>query len=419
MAWLPDGKGFYYTRYPAVGSVPKGEENYHDHIFFHALGADPAKDAKVFGEGRAAEDMPGVALSPNGRWLVVTEAQGWAKTEVYFADLTANKDVKRPIFRPLIEKADATFGVIPRNDRFYVQTDENSPRSRVLEVDPLHVGARDKWKVVIPESKDVLESSAVVGNVIVGQYMEKASSRLRLFDRAGELLQDVPLPTLGTLAGLAAEDDGDELLFGFQSFTQPQTIYRLDLKKPAKTKPELWGQVEADIDFSQYEVEQVTYPSKDKTPITMFLAHKKGLKRGGHNPTLLYGYGGFNVSLTPSFGASRFLFLEKGGLLAIPNLRGGGEYGEAWHQAGMLGKKQNVFDDFIAAAEWLIEHKYTNRDKLAIQGGSNGGLLMGAVLTQRPDLFKAVVCQVPLLDMMPLSKVPDRPLVDTRIRYRG
>ncbi len=250
----------------------------------------------------------------------------------------------------------------------------------------------------------MLESIAVVGDVLVGQFMVKASSRLRLFDKDGKLLQEVPLPTLGTLAGLGGEWDGDELLFGFQSFTQPQSIYRLDLKHPAEAKPELWGRVEADIDFTQYEVEQVTYPSKDKTPITMFLAHKKGVAMDGNNPTLLYGYGGFNISLTPSFGASRFLFLEKGGVLAIANLRGGGEYGEDWHKAGMLGNKQNVFDDFIAAAEWLIEHKVTNRDRLAIQGGSNGGLLMGAVLTQRPDLFRAVVCQVPLLDMLRYDK---------------
>ena len=404
LAWTPDGKSFFYTRYPAVGSVPKGEENYHHHVFFHTVGDDPAKDRKVFGEGRAAEDMPGVALSPDGRWLVVTEAQGWAKTEVYYADLNAQVSRLGPVFQPLVEKAEASFNVIPRNDRFYIQTNENRPRSRLLEVDPVHPLPRGKWKEVIPEGKDVLESFAVVGDVLVGQYMEKASSRLRLFDRAGKLLQEVPLPTLGTLAGLGAEDDGDELLFGFQSFTRPQSIYRLDLKKVAEAKPELWGQVEADIDFTQYEVEQVSYLSKDKTPITMFLGHKKGLKLDGNNPTLLYGYGGFNVSLTPSFGASRFLFLENGGVLAIANLRGGGEYGEEWHQAGMLGKKQNVFDDFLGAAEWLIEHKYTNRNKLAIQGGSNGGLLMGAALTQRPDLFKAVVCQVPLLDMLRYHK---------------
>jgi len=403
LAWTPDRKGFYYTRYPAVGSVPKGEENYHHHVFFHALGSDPAKDAKVFGEGRAAEDMPDVALSPDGRWLVVSEAQGWAKTEVYFADLHAKGEAKGPVFQPLVEKADAVFGVVPRNDRFYVQTNEKAPRNRVFAVDPKNP-ASDGWKEILPEGPDVLESIAVVGDVLVGQFMVKASSRLRLFDKAGKLLQEVPLPTLGTLAGLGGEWDGDELLFGFQSFTQPQSIYRLDLKRPAEAKPELWGRVEADVDFTQYEVEQVTYPSKDKTPITMFLAHKKGVARDGNNPTLLYGYGGFNVSLTPSFGASRFLFLEKGGVLAIANLRGGGEYGEDWHRAGMLGNKQNVFDDFIAAAEWLIEHKVTNRDRLAIQGGSNGGLLMGAALTQRPDLFRAVVCQVPLLDMLRYDK---------------
>ena len=404
LAWTPDAKGFYYTRYPTEGAVPKGDEKYHRRVFFHGLGGDPAKDREVFGEGRAKEDWPNVALSPDGRWLVVTVEQGWAKTEVYYADLHAPADRRGPVFQPLVEKVDALFSVTPRNDRFYVQTNEKAPRSRVLVVDPKEPAPHDKWKEILPEDKDVLEGFAVVGDVIAAQYMSQASSRLRLFGAAGKPLQEVPLPTLGTLAGLGGEWDGDELLFGFQSFTAPQTVYRLDLKKPAEAKAELWGRVEADVDFSQYEVEQVTYPSKDKTPVTMFLAHKKGVAMDGANPTLLYGYGGFNVSLTPSFGASRFLFLEQGGVLAIANLRGGGEYGEEWHQAGMLGKKQNVFDDFIAAAEWLVEHKVTNRDRLAIQGGSNGGLLMGAALTQRPELFRAVVCQVPLLDMLRYEK---------------
>jgi prolyl oligopeptidase len=404
LAWTPDAKGFFYTRYPAAGvSVPKGEEQYHRHVFYHALGADPTMDSLVFGEGRAKEDWPNVDLSPDGRWLVVTEEQGWAKTEVYFADLQAKDMDKRPRFRPLVEGVDAIFTATPRNDRFYVQTNEKSPRSRLFEVDPLKP-ARDNWKEIIPEGPDILESIAAVGDVVIGQYMAKASSRLRLFDRTGKLLQEVALPTLGSLAALGAEWDGDELLFGFQSFTAPPTVYRLDLKKPAEAKPELWGKVEADVDFTQYEVEQVAYPSKDRTPITMFLAHKKGLKPSVDTATLLTGYGGFNVSETPEFKANRFLFLEKGGLLAIPNLRGGGEYGEDWHQAGMLGKKQNVFDDFLAAAEWLIEQKYTSRDHLVIQGGSNGGLLMGAALTQRPDLFRAVVCQVPLLDMLRYDK---------------
>jgi prolyl oligopeptidase len=200
---------------------------------------------------------------------------------------------------------------------------------------------------------------------------------------------------------LGGEWDGSELLFGFQSFTVPPSVYRFDLKTKESS---LWGQVKADIDFDKYTVEQVTYPSKDKTPITMFLAHKKGIEKDGTNPTLLTGYGGFNIALTPTFNASRFLFLERGGVFAVANLRGGSEYGEDWHKAGMLGKKQNVFDDFIAAAEWLINEKYTSRDKLAIQGGSNGGLLVGAAMTQRPDLFRAVVCQVPLLDMVRYHK---------------
>ena len=230
--------------------------------------------------------------------------------------------------------------------------------------------------------------------------------RLKICDANGKPERDVSLPTLGSIAGLGGEWDGDEVYYGFQSFTVPTSVYRLELEAgtEARRRHSLWGQVKANVDFSAYEVEQVTYPSKDKTPVTMFLAHKKGIMKDGNNPTLLYGYGGFNINITPTFNASRFLFLERGGVLAIANLRGGGEYGEDWHRAGMLGNKQNVFDDFLSAAEWLIANKYTSRDRLAIQGGSNGGLLVGAALTQRPELFKAVVCQVPLLDMVRYHK---------------
>ncbi len=392
VAWLPDGKGFYYTRYPAADSVPKGEENYHRHVFLHRLGDDPAKDVKVFGEGRAAEDWPNVGLSPDGRWLVVTEEQGWAKAEVFFQD--RSKDGAE--FRPLVEKVQARFDVVVRNDRFYVHTNDQAPRYRLFQVNPEKPERKD-WKELIPQGQDVLTSVAAVGDVLAAQLMHKASSRLRLYDRDGKKIEEVKLPTLGTIAGIGAEWDGDELLYGFQSFTVPPSIYRVDLKA---RQSELWQRVEADVDFAAYDVEQVSYPSKDKTPVTMFLAHKKGLKRDGKTPTLLHAYGGFNISMTPTFNSSRFLFLERGGLLAVANLRGGGESGEEWHQAGMLGKKQNVFDDFIAAAEWLFAEGYTDREHLAIQGGSNGGLLMGAALTQRPDLFRAVVCQVPLLDMV-------------------
>jgi prolyl oligopeptidase PreP (S9A serine peptidase family)/mono/diheme cytochrome c family protein len=392
LAWLPDGKGFYYTRYPTAGSVPKDQENYHHHVYFHALGADPARDPKVFGEGRPAEDMPEVLLSPDGRWLVVKEFQGWAKSEIFFKDL---KKADAP-FVPLVEKIDAVFEAVVRNDRFFVRTNEKAPRYRVYQVDPLKPGRKD-WKEVIPEGKDVLDDLGAIGDHLVGLYMHQASSRLRLFDWNGQPVQDVSLPTLGTVDGLAGEWDGHEVMYGFQSFTLAPTVYRLDL---TTRRSELWEQVRTDIPFSDYQIEQVSYPSKDGTSVTMFLAYKKGLARTGINPTLLYAYGGFNISLTPTFSASRFLFLERGGLIAIPNLRGGGEYGEQWHQSGMLGKKQNVFDDFIAAAEWLRSQKYTDKAHLAIEGRSNGGLLMGAVLTQRPDLFRAAVCGVPLLDMV-------------------
>ncbi len=396
VAWLPDASGFFYTRYPAPGSVPAGEENYHRHVYLHRLGDYTGRDVKVFGEGRAAEDWPGVALSPDGRWLVVTESQGWSRTEVYF------KDWQYPErgFVPLVEGVDALFHVTVRNDRFYVHTNEGAPRYRLFEADPLRPD-RAAWVERIPESEDVLEGVAAVGDVLVADCMHRASSRLRLFDRQGRLLHEVPLPALGTLAGLGAEWDGEEFLFGFQSFTVPPSIYHVDLKAPAgELRPELWEQVSVDIDLGAYAVEQVTVPAKDGTPVTMFLAGRRGIERNGKNPTLLYGYGGFSISLTPTFSASRFVFLERGGLLAVANLRGGGEYGEAWHQAGMLARKQNAFDDFLAAADWLVAEGYTSPDHLVAQGGSNGGLLVGAALTQRPELFRAVVCQVPLLDML-------------------
>ncbi len=396
VAWVPDAKAFYYTRYPAVGSVPKGEENYHHHVYYHVLGTDPARDPKVFGQGRPAEDMPSVTLSPDGRWLVVTEFQGWARSEVFFKDLHEPESG----FRPLVEKVEAVHDVIARNVRFYVRTNQGAPRYRVFRVDPKKPG-RKHWAEIIPEGPDVLDGVAAVGPKLAVTYMHQAASRLRLFDADGKNEQEVPLPTLGTLAGLGAQWDGDEILYGFQSFTVAPTVYRYGFKSG---KPELWQQLKTDIDSSAYEVEQVKYKSKDGTPVTMFLAHKKGLRPDGKNPTLLYAYGGFNISLTPTFSPSRFVFLERGGLIAIPNLRGGGEYGEDWHQAGMLGKKQNVFDDFLSAAGWLIKNKWTTPRHLVIQGGSNGGLLMGAALTQRPDLFRAVVCQVPLLDMVRYHK---------------
>ncbi|MBI3821080.1 MAG: S9 family peptidase [Planctomycetes bacterium] len=401
LAWLPGGEGFYYTRYPAVGDVPKGKENYFRHVYLHYLGKDPASDRKQFGEGRDPEDWPSVALSPDGKWLAVNVHQGWAKSEV-FVQNTHEATIR---WSPVAEKIPALFDITLRDDRFYIHTNHEAPRYRLFAIDlknarksdgPINWADRTLWQEVLPQGKDKLESISAIGDYLVAEYMHDATNELRVFDRNGKLVGNVNLPTLGTIAGITGEPDGTEVFYGFQSFAVAPTIYRLDLKTQ---KQEQWGRVETDIKADDYVVEQVKYQSKDGTEVPMFLTYKKGVKKDGTNPTLLYGYGGFNISLTPTFATTRFLFLEKGGVLAIANLRGGGEYGEDWHRAGMLDKKQNTFDDFIAAAEWLIANKVTNKDKLAIQGGSNGGLLMGAVTTQRPDLFKAVVCQVPLLDM--------------------
>jgi len=402
VAWLPDSTGFYYTRYPAVGSVAKGQENYFRHVYLHTLGADPRDDVKVFGEGRKPEDWLAVQLSPDGRWLAVTAYQGWARSEIYLRD---NKtavafDSKGAGFVPLVEGIDANFDATLRNDAIYVHTNHEAPRYRFYRVDPARLD-RKAWDEVIPQGKDKLESVAIIGDNLVAKYMHNACTELHLLDTAGKLLKNVALPTLGTVSGLGGEWDGDELFYSFNSFTIASSVYRVDLKNRSQ---ELWGRVDTGIDPEDFTVEQVKYRSKDNTEITMFLAHKKGIERNGNNPTLLYGYGGFNISLTPTFSASRFLFLQRGGVLAIPNLRGGGEYGEDWHRAGMLENKQNTFSDFIAAAEWLIDNKFTNTNRLAIQGGSNGGLLVGATVTQRPDLFRAVVCQVPLLDMIRYHK---------------
>ena len=392
IAWLPDSTGFYYTRYPTPGTVEKGQETYNRHVFFHKIGDDPAKDAKVFGEGRGPQEWPNLSISPDGRWLAVVASEGWAKSEIHVRDNHA----KEPKFVPLVEKVSALFSIVLRPDRWYVRTNHEAPRYRLFEVDPANMG-RDRWKEILPQTDDVLDGVAPVGDLLIADYMHKATSRLKIFDRNGKLREELKFPTLCTLAGLGAEWDGDEIYFGLQSFTMAPTIYHFDLKTAKQTE---WGRVKTDLDPSAYAVEQVTYKSKDGTPVTMFLTSKKGVIRDGKTPTLLYGYGGFNISLTPTFSTTRFVFLERGGVLAVANLRGGGEYGEDWHQAGMLERKQNVFDDFIAAAEWLTASGWTKREKLAIEGGSNGGLLVGAVMTQRPDLMGAVVCQVPVADML-------------------
>ncbi|HEY0708225.1 MAG TPA: prolyl oligopeptidase family serine peptidase [Polyangia bacterium] len=418
VAWQPDGKGFYYTRYPDPGSVPAGEESYHRHVYLHRLGSDPAADRKIFGAGRDLKDWPSVALSPNGRHLVVEVSQGWTKSEVFLIDTRAiERDAKQPPTPvTVVAGKNALFNVSEvLDDRFYVISNDGAPRYRLYAVDPAQP-QQDAWKELIPEGADILQGMSIVGNNIATLYLKDASSRVRLFDRKGSPRGEIALPGLGSVGGLFGQHDGDELFYSYVSYLSPTIIFRHELDRKGGSKlakgadpaapatSKVWDKLTSPIDADAFEVKQERARSKDGTEVPMFLVHKKGLVRDGKNPTLLYGYGGFNISLSPGFTAWAAPFLEKGGVYVVANLRGGAEYGEAWHQAGMLGKKQNVFDDFIAVAEYLIAQKITSRDKLAISGRSNGGLLTSAALTQRPDLFRAAISGVPLTDMIRYHK---------------
>jgi prolyl oligopeptidase len=391
VAWLPDGHGFYYTRYPAPGEVPAGEEPYHRAVWFHRLGDDPVRDTPVFTPAQK-EHWPGVSLSEDGRWLVVSVARTFDQTDLYLRDLTADQP-----FVPVAKDLPATFeGQVVRGT-LYIRTNEGAPTYRLYATDAASPG-RDTWRELVPPRRDaVLSSVAVTRGHLALDYLEKASARLQLATLDGRDARELPLPALGSLFGLGSEPGGTELFVGFSSYTVPPSIYRLDLVSGERR---LWQRVEADIEPERFAVEQVTYASRDGTPVTMFVVRRREVAPGTNAPCYLTGYGGFNISMTPAFARSLLLWLERGGIVAVPNLRGGGEYGEGWHQDGMLGRKQNTFDDFIGAAEWLIAEGWTTPARLAVAGGSNGGLLMGAVLTQRPELFRAIVIQVPLLDML-------------------
>lgn len=394
LAWLPDSRGFYYTRYPLPGSVPEGEEHYHRKVFFHLLGDDPAADALVFGDGLPLTASPSVSLSRDGRWLLVTVNYGWSRSEVFLLD----RSREAAGFVPVVTGKEALFHGRVLLGQIYLLTNFEAPRWRVISLD-----AEDpdlgRCLEVIPEQPDISieDFEFTAGNRLVVQLLSQATSRLRVYSMSGEPAGEIPLPELGTVSGLHGDSESDRVYFGFESFTLPPSVYCYTLGDAA---PKPWATVDAAIDVSAYETRQVTYHSKDGTPVTMFIVARKDVPRDGAQPVLLTGYGGFNIARTPVFNRPALFWLEQGGIFALANLRGGSENGEAWHQAGMLDRKQNVFDDFIGAAEYLIAERYTSPQHLAIQGGSNGGLLVGAALTQRPDLYKAVVCAVPLLDML-------------------
>ncbi len=397
LAWLPDETGFYYTRYPHPGDVPPGQEVYHRRVFFHSLNEkDQASgDLQIFPTENIKidpEHWPGVHLSEEGRWLLIKVEEGWAKSSLYLKDLS-NPEAD---FVCLTAGRDFLYAAEILDGHLYITTNDGAARFHVLKA-PCSRPERGNWKKIIPESAGVIEETRIIGWRLFLRYSRNAVSELKIADLNGNHVADVTLPTLGSIFAISGKWNGDEAFLGFTSFAVPTAVYRISLNGTVTP----WANVESAINPDDFQVEQVWFASKDGTRVPMFIVSRQGFVRTGNTPTLLSGYGGFNVGRTPVFNRNAMLLLlENGGIYADVQLRGGNEFGEAWHRAGMLENKQNVFDDFSAAAEFLISERYTDRDHLAIQGGSNGGLLVGAAITQRPELFRAAICQVPLLDMV-------------------
>jgi len=392
--WLPDESGFFYTWLPTDPSIPIDERPGHSEIRFHALGSAPSDDPIV----HPATGNPSVFLSPalsdDGRWLFAYIHHGWNASDVYIMDRKGAQE-----WRPFVTGAKHHHHVIAHGDHFYIHTDDGAPRYRVLRA-PTSDFERSSWSEIIAEDSTnsaVYKRLRIIGGALVLRTLQNASSHLQVFELDGTHRLEVPLPGIGTASSLTGESDHPEAHFTYTTFTNPGLVVKLDVSTGA-TDTIFRVSVPADLD--QIDAHQEWYTSKDGTRVSMFILTRKGAQKDGSMPFLLYGYGGFNISLLPRFRARVLPWLEAGGGYAVPNLRGGGEYGEAWHQAGMGARKQNVFDDFIAAAEHLIAEGYTRSERLAIMGGSNGGLLVGAAMTQRPELYKAVVCAVPLLDMV-------------------
>ncbi len=402
-SWTNDGAGFFYSRYPEPGDKALTDVNRFQRLYYHRLGTEQTADVLVYERPDQPDWGMNAEVTDDGRYAVLHVWLGTdRRNRVYYLDL---KDARRPkvtgeVVR-LLDDFDASYAFVGNDGPvFYFLTDLEAPRKRVIAIDTRHP-ERARWREIIPQSPDVLDGIHIIHDTFVANYMHDASSRLRLFTLEGRLVKDLPLPTLGSIGAISGERKDDEMFYAFTSFLYPTTIFRYDFKSGGTS---VFKAPTIDFDPSGYETKQVFYTSKDGTRVPMFITHKKGLHLDGSNPTYLYGYGGFNISLTPSFSVAMLVWLEQGGVYAVPNLRGGGEYGEEWHQAGMHDKKQNVFDDFIAAAEYLIAQGYTSPSKLAIAGGSNGGLLVGAAITQRPELFGAALPAVGVMDMLRFHK---------------
>ncbi|MBE2222125.1 MAG: S9 family peptidase [Anaerolineae bacterium] len=393
VAWLPDSSGFFYARYPAPGEMPDAPPSTHQKIYHHQLGTQQADDTLVYERPDAIDYGFDPAITDDGRYLIIHVWQGTdRRNRFYYRDLAGDGEIVR-----LLDELDAKYVLLGSDGPvFYFETDLDAENGRLIAID-ITKPAQENWRELVPEQRDVIDFSAMVNNQFVVAYLHDAHSKLRLFHLDGTAAGEIELPGIGAILELAGKREHTELFINFQSFLYPPTIFRYDFTN-SQLSP--FRQPQVDFTMDAYETIQRFYPSKDGTNVPMFLTYKKGLQLDGNNPTILYGYGGFSVNVTPAFHPARLVWLEMGGVFAQANLRGGNEYGEAWHEAGMLGNKQNVFDDFIAAAEWLIQNNYTSNQKLAIQGRSNGGLLVSAVMIQRPELFGAVHCGVPVTDML-------------------
>jgi len=388
VALKPDGSGFYYALQDReVGS----------RIRYHALGTLPEADVEVFGSGYGPSQWIGAEVSDDGRHLLIGVQHGWGRNEVYVQDLAAGSPI-----RTVVKDVDGHFRAAFAGERLLLQTDWNAPRWRIVEVDP-DDPAPERWREIVPEGRDAIQGMLPVGGRLMVHYLHDVTSRLAIFSLEGAQLGDLPLPGAGTAGAFEGHWKSHELFFDFVSLTTPRSTLRADV---ADRTVQEWWQPDVPFDGNVYDTEQVWYESKDGTRVPMFVTRREGTPLDGRSPALLTGYGGFNVSITPRFNATAAWWLERGGVYAVANLRGGGEFGEEWHRAGMLENKQNVFDDFIAAAEWLVANGYTTPSRLAIRGASNGGLLVGAAFTQRPELFRAVLCEFPDLDMIGYHRFP-------------
>ncbi len=395
-AWYKDG--FYYGRYdePKVGEELK-QKNEFQKIFYHKLGTQQSEDKLIWEDKQNPKRLFGAGVSDDEKFMFLSISEGSSTNNIlYYKNLVTDSPIT-----PIVDKFEARFRVVDNlDDKFLVSTNLDAPNNKLILIDTKN-HTKESWKTILPETKDVMQSVSLLSGKLIVTYLKDANSKVSVYTIDGKYLYDVKLPGVGTVSGFGGKKDESETFYTFTSFAYPPTIFKYDVKN---NKSELFRKAEVKFDPSGYETKEVFYKSKDGTKIPMFIVHKKGLKLDGNNPTLLYAYGGFNAATLPSFSVSRIPLLDNGVVYASACLRGGSEYGEDWHKGGMFEKKQNVFDDFIAAGEYLIKNKYTNPSKLAIQGVSNGGLLVGAVINQRPELFRVAFPQVGVMDMLRFHK---------------